>query len=139
MSKSSQQPVTWQRISTANIIIIAVFVAGAIASIVLGKYFAAGVLVAIGLAGLLSAIYGARPNSRDISRINAIQYRDERDRLLAKEGFAIVGAAALIISVLEVVLATLIFPNPVYFVAAFQLLVLALVWAFANSAAVRRG
>ena len=133
MSKSNEQPTRRQHLSTANIIIVAAFFAGAVASIALGKYPAAVVLVVVGLVGLVGALYATRSNARDISRINAIQYRDERDRLLAKEGFAIVGAAALILSIAEVVLATLIFPNPVYFVAVFQLLALCLVWGIATA------
>ena len=111
--------------------------AGAIAAALTQNWFGAILLLAVGLFGFTAALYARRPNSRDITRLNAIEYRDERDRTLAKQGFAAVGAAALILTVLEVVLATVFF-NQLVAIACAQLLALCIVWGVANSNAVKR-
>jgi len=123
-------------ISTVNIALAGTLFAGAIATALTHNWFAAFVFVVGGAAGLGAALYARRPDSRDITRLNAIEYRDERDRVLAKEGFAAVGAAALILSVIEFVLA-LVF-NQLIGLAAAQVVVLCIVWGIANSIAVRR-
>jgi len=123
-------------ISTVNIALAGTLLAGAIATALAHNWFASFVFVAGGVAGVGAALYARRPSSRDITRLNAIEYRDERDRLLAKQGFAAVGAAALILSFLEFVLA-LIFDQIVDLAAA-QVVILCIVWAIANSIAVRR-
>ena len=123
-------------ISTVNIALAGTLFAGAIATALTHNWFAAFVFVVGGAAGLGAALYARRPDSRDITRLNAIEYRDERDRVLAKEGFAAVGAAALILSVIEFVLA-LVF-NQLIGLAAAQVVVLCIVWGVANSIAVRR-
>ena len=98
-------------------------------------------------------------------RINAIEYRDERDSRLAGHGFAVVGAWALALSALELVAATIfvgattlttavdesnvgiaftlsgvgLVAAAVEAIAALQLLVLSVVWGIANTRAVKRG
>ena len=94
-------------------------------------------LLILGLSGLGVALYARRPNARDITRINGIEYRDERDRDLARQGFATVGAAALILSVVEVVLAIIFFHQLVGVTSA-QLIMLSVIWGIANSNAVKR-
>jgi len=125
-------------ISTTNIVLVGTFIAGAIVAALTQNWFGAILLFTLGVLGLSAAVYARRPNSRDITRINAIEYRDERDRDLAKHGFATVGAAALVLSVVEVVLAT-IFLHQFVGVAGAQLLTLSIVWGIANSHAVKRG
>jgi hypothetical protein len=76
-------------------------------------------------------------------RVNAIEYRDERDRRIAQIGFSAVGAAALIVSMggfITTVVAVNIhnWPPAVGLLLAGQLLVLCIVWAVANSIAARR-
>jgi hypothetical protein len=112
--------------------------AGAIAAALTQSWFGAILLLAGSLFGLSAALYARRPNSRDITRLNAIEYRDERDRVLAKQGFATVGAAALMLSVIEVVLAIVFFDQLVA-IACAQLFALCIVWGIANSNAARRG
>lgn len=123
-------------ISTINIVLVSTLLAGAIVTALTQNWFSAILLLIAGLFGLGGALYARRPNSRDITRLNAIEYRDERDRLLAKQGFAAVGAAALILAVIELVLA-LIF-NQLVAVACAQLIALCIVWGIANSIAVKR-
>ena len=98
-------------------------------------------------------------------RINAIEYRDERDSRLAGHGFAVVGAWALVLATAELIAATIyvgavtlsttvhgssgslsftltregIVAGSLEAIAAGQLLVLALVWGIANTRAVKRG
>lgn len=85
----------------------------------------------------VSAVYARGQKASDVTRLNAIEYRDERDRLLAKSGFAVVGVAALILSITEFVLAA-VFQQYVA-IAAAQVLVLSIVWGIANSLATKRG
>lgn len=124
-------------ISTTNIVVVSTLLAGAIAAALTQNWFGAILLLAGGLFGLGAALYARRPNSRDITRLNAIEYRDERDRVLAMQGFATVGAAALILSVIEVVFA-IVFFNQLVVVACAQLIALCIVWGIANSNAVKR-
>lgn len=94
-------------------------------------------LLVAGLLIFVSALYARSQNSSDILRLNAIEYRDERDRLLAKSGFAVVGVAALILSIAEFVLAAVF--QQLLALASAQVLVLSAVWGIANSLAVKRG
>ena len=134
MSKTS-----YSRLSTANIILLSSLAGGALVCAALQNVLGAVWLGATVLLALIGILPNLRPDARDIGRINAIQYRDERDRRLARDGFSIVGAAALIISVIEAVAAA-ISGNIAFQIAAFaQLFVLSVIWAIANSVAVRRG
>ncbi|POH61164.1 hypothetical protein [Arthrobacter glacialis] len=125
-------------ISTTNIALVSTFVAGAIATALTQNWSFAVLLLTVGLCGLGAALYARRPNSRDITRLNAIEYRDERDRELAKQGFATVGAAALILTVFEVVLALVFFNALVALISCAQMFALCIIWGTANSNAVKR-
>jgi len=124
-------------ISVTNSVLVSILIIGAVVATLTQNWFGAILLLASGIFILGSALYARRPNSRDITRLNALEYRDERDRTLAKEGFAAIGAAALIVTVVEVVLAVILF-NQFIELACAQLLVLAIVWNIANSNAVKR-
>ncbi|MFC5930487.1 hypothetical protein D6T64_18960 [Cryobacterium melibiosiphilum] len=132
MQKSNRSP-----ISTTNLVLVSTLCAGALVAALTQNWFGALLLLIPGITGLGIALYARRPNSRDITRINAIEYRDERDRDLARQGFATVGAAALFLSVIELVLATIFF-SPLLGLATAQLLALSFVWGIANSNAVKR-
>ena len=159
-STSSRLP-----LSVPNMILIGVSFAGAIATILLQNWFGAIVLLILGGGGLISALLARRAGASDLLRINAIEYRDERDARLASHGFAVVGAWALALSMLELVAATIyvgaitltssvqlggatigfstssssILGAGLEAVAALQVFVLSLVWAIANTRAVKRG
>jgi len=124
-------------ISTTNLILVGTLCAGAIIAALTQNWLGAIWLLILGLSGLGAALYARRTNSRDITRINGIEYRDERDRDLARQGFATVGAVALILSVVEVMLAIIFSPQLVG-VASTQLVILSVVWGIANSNAVKR-
>ncbi len=109
----------------------------------MGSWSEAGLLAAVGIAVLVMALHARRPNCGDITRVNAIEYRDERDRLLAQHGFSAVGVAALIVSAIEFVAITVLagplgWPPAIELLPASQLVLLCIVWATANSIAVRR-
>ncbi|GAA3877136.1 hypothetical protein GCM10022381_19600 [Leifsonia kafniensis] len=123
-------------LSITNVVLVGTLLAGAAVSALTKNWGGTVMLLMLALFGLAGAVYARRPDSRDITRINAIEYRDERDRLLAKQGFAAVGAAALILSVVEFVLATLL--GQLVLLAAAQVIVLCIVWAIANARAVNR-
>ncbi|MEP6480380.1 MAG: hypothetical protein ABJA94_00040 [Rhodoglobus sp.] len=132
MSKSSKR----LPLSITNIVLVSTFLAGAVVTAILHSWLAAP-LAALGVGGLLAALYARRVGARDITRINAIEYRDERDRTLAREGFAVVGAVALGLTVLELVLAVAL--TDYYWIVCVQLIILCVAWGVANSIAVRKG
>lgn len=152
-------------LSVPNIVFIGGSLAGAVVTIALGNWFGAILLLVLGGGGLISALLARRAGASDWLRINAIEYRDERDTRLASHGFAVVGAWALALSTLELVAATIyvgavtlnssvtgpdgtvtfvfrgdsLLAGGLEAVAALQLFVLALVWGIANTRAVKRG
>lgn len=130
-------------VSSVNAVLLAVLVGWSIIMAALGGWFEAGLLAVIAAAVLASALYARRPESRDITRVNAIEYRDERDRRIAQIGFSAVGAAALIISIGGCITAVVAvnsyhWPPGVVTLLTGQLLLLCAVWGIANSVAARR-
>jgi len=151
-------------LSVPNIVLIGGSFAGAIVAVVLGNWFGAILLLLVAGSGLITALLARRASASDWLRINAIEYRDERDARLASHGFAVVGAWALALSALELVAATIyvgavitttvhdadgsiaftlsgagVVAGALQALAALQLFVLALVWGIANTRAVKRG
>jgi len=138
-------------VSTVNAVLVAVFLVGAVVTAVLGNWLGTTLLGVLGIFGLIGALYARRADSRDITRVNAIEYSDERDRTIAQKGFAVVGAVALALSVLQVVLATIFaevvvqtgvsglsVETQIPLLPYIQLFILALTWGVANSVAARR-
>jgi hypothetical protein len=138
MSKASERR-AWifarSPISTANTVLVVTFFAASVVLAVLGNVGMALLMTYFGVAGLAVALYARRLDSRDITRLNAIEYRDERDRSLAAQGFAAVGVAALIIAFVSFVV--MMFTEVNWYVLT-VLLTLLVVWGAANSVAVRR-
>ena len=123
-------------ISLTNTILISAFLLVAVVMVVVGNV---GTGLWVGFLAVMMigvALYARRPDSRDITRLNAIEYRDERDKSLATEGFAAVGVAALILG-MGVILTLTALEQLSWLVVGFYL-VLLVVWAAANSRAVRR-
>ena len=123
-------------VSTANAVLVGAFVLGAVTAAALGLWSEAVMLAVIGVAGLVSALYARRPGARDVTRVNAIEYRDERDRRIARTGFAAVGVTALVTSMILFLVVTAV-ADEYAWLPAMQLLLLALVWGIANSLAAR--
>ena len=125
------------KVSAVNTVLLSVLVAGAIATGLFNNWVEMSILLIAAVFIFVSAVYARGQKASDVPRLNAIEYRDERDRLLAKSGFAVVGVAALILSITEFVLAA-VFQQYVA-IAAAQVLVLSIVWGIANSLATKRG
>jgi hypothetical protein len=123
-------------VSVVNTVLVATFLGASVVLAVLGNVGVALVMAYLGLAGLGVALYARRPDSRDITRLNAIEYRDERDRSLAAEGFAAVGVAALII-VFGSFIAMVVLERFDWYIFGI-LMTLLVVWGVANSVVVRR-
>ena len=128
-------------ISAINLVLVSAFLAGGLIAAVAGSQELVAPLCGGGLAGLAGALYARRSGSRDITRINGLEYRDERDRTLAKSGFAAVGAVALLMVLVEFLVVITVAPgnSPLVWAAVAQLLVLSVAWTIANSVVVRRG
>ncbi|MBM7387200.1 hypothetical protein [Clavibacter phaseoli] len=132
MSKRTER----RGISRVNALLVSVFLAGALIALLTGHLPSALVLAFMGVIGLGGALHAARPGASDVTRINGLEYRDERDGRLAQQGFAVVGVAALIISVVAFVVTTL--QGDIHWYVWAQTLALAVVWAIANAVVVRR-
>jgi MFS family permease len=132
MSKTTER----RGISRVNVLLVSVFLVGALVCAVTANVPGAILLGTFGVLGLAGALYAARPGARDVTRINGLEYRDERDGRLAQQGFAVVGVAALILSVAAFVVTTL--QGQLDFFIWAQTMLLAIVWGIANSVVVRR-
>ena len=125
-------------ISTINLVLVSAFLLGALTAGAQGSWPGA---MFLGFGGLACALYARRSGSRDVTRLNALEWRDERDRNLARWGFAVVGAAALLMLLMQfvVVLTLADADSPFVLAATVQLTILSLAWSIANSVVVRRG
>jgi hypothetical protein len=123
--------------SRANLVLGAVFVAGVVATLALGLWAQAIMLGAMLLLGVFGIYRARRPGAGDVTRVDALEYRDERDRVIARDGFAVVGALALVLSLVEFVLVSVLLPDWIL-VPFGQTAVLCVGWGLANRAAARR-
>jgi hypothetical protein len=124
-------------VSRANAVIVGLLATGFVATLAGGLWVQAALLGA----GLLLTGIGVRRARRaeadTVTQVNAIQYRDARDRLIAQDGFAVVGIVGLALSVTAVLLTGVLLSGWVL-VPAGQTLVLFSVWLLANGLAARR-
>jgi uncharacterized membrane protein len=120
-------------LSRINMLLVGVLVVGAVVTAVLGNWLGTAFLGFIAVFVTFAARYARRADSRDITRINALEYRDERDRDLARRGFSAVGAAALILSMIAVTVCIVLADPMLILLSCGQLLVLCIVWAVSNS------
>lgn len=130
-------------VSIPNVVLLAVFLLGAVVTAIAGSWFEAGLLAAVALATFAMALHARRPNSRDVTRVNAIEYRDERDKHIAQVGLSAVGVGALVLSAIEFVTVTVLtevsdWPPELQLLLTGQLVLLCIVWGVANSVAARR-
>ena len=129
-------------ISAINVVLESAFFLGALIAAGMGNWRGAAYLGSIGIAGLAFVLYARRSGSRDVTRLNALEWRDERDRTLARSGLAAVGAVALLMVAAQMIVAFLTDAgpeSPFLKMTVVQVLILNLVWGIANSVAVRRG
>ena len=123
--------------SRVNLVLSTTLAAGILLSLVLELWLQA---VTLGLMLLLSllAIYTARrPGASDVHRVNAIEYRDERDRQIARDGLAVVGGVALVLSLAGYMVALVLAPELTWLLLG-QVVVLNVCWGVANLVAARR-
>ncbi|CCE76714.1 hypothetical protein [Clavibacter nebraskensis] len=133
MSKTTER----RGISRVNALLVGVLAAGAVVALIAGNPYNAITLALMAAILLGGALHAARPTASDVTRIDGLEYRDERDGLLAQKGFAAVGVAALVMTVGTFFVTTLM--GRVHWYVLAQMLVLAAVWAVANRLAARRG
>ena len=124
-------------VSLTNLVLGVSLVAAGIAQAVAGNWILAGALVFVAVFTVVAARYARRPDSLDIARVNAIEYRDERDRTIARNGFSVVGVAALVLTVVEILGVSFVAPEYGW-VPSVQLFVLSVVWGVGNSVPARR-
>lgn len=130
----------WLRMSWWNVVLLVGVLAAAVVMAVLGRWVEAVVFAVVVLFLGASAVYARSGRSGDLTRLNAAEYLDERDRAAATQGFAAVGVTALLLGFALLVLATVLLEpgEPMFLVLIGNLLVLAVVWGVANWVALRR-
>ncbi|WP_445442733.1 hypothetical protein [Clavibacter sp. km1a] len=133
MSKSTER----RGISRVNVVIVGAFLLAAVVALIAGYADRAIFLAAFAVVGLIQAVVAAQPEASDATRIEGLEYRDERDRQLAQRGFAAVGVAAILLSCGAFLVRTMM--GDIDWWIGGQMIVLALVWGVANRIAVRRG
>ncbi|BDZ48283.1 hypothetical protein GCM10025867_05240 [Frondihabitans sucicola] len=121
-----------------NVVVIAVFGVSAVTVLIGGQLFT-GLYLAVATVYLYGAmLYARRGDSSEVQRVNALEYRDERDRMIARNGFSVVGAAALALAAVQILVAS-VWVHEIVLLAAAWLLALCIVWGVANSVSARRG
>ncbi|WP_043668141.1 hypothetical protein [Clavibacter michiganensis] len=133
MSKTTER----RGISRTNTVIVGVFLLAAVVALFAGYADRTLFLAAFAVIGLIQAVVAAQPEASDATRIDGLEYRDERDRQLAQRGFAAVGVAAILLSCGAFLVRTMM--GDIDWWIGGQMIVLALVWGVANRIAVRRG
>lgn len=126
-------------VSRINAVVVATLVAGAVVTLALGEVLQGLGLLAVAVGGTWCSVVARRPAAGDVTRLNALEWRDERDRRLGADALAVVGAAALVWSIVALVVASVVTSGAVVWLAYGQAMVLNAVWGLANSVVVRRG
>ncbi len=124
-------------VAPVNLILATGITLAGIAQIIAGNRALASALFTIAVLSLAAALYARRADSKDITRVNALEYRDERDRIIARRGFSGVGASALLLTVAEILGSSILAPEHTW-LSALQMIVLCTVWAIANHTAASR-
>ena len=127
-------------VSLINWVVILPFLALGIVSIVAGNWFVGGVVIAACVAQYAFARWSRGRRASDLTRVNSLEYSDERDRNIAMFGFAVVGVVALIgvLVALLVVILTLPDEGPLQFGLSMGVIVLYAAWGIGNWWAARR-
>src|SRR5689334_4555969 len=109
-SRRSSMSLTTDRlpVSKVNTALVATFVIGAAITFALGQIIQGVGLLALSAGGLCCALWGRRTHASGVPRLNSLEWRDERDRRLGKDALSLVGAAALIVSIIELVITSIL-------------------------------
>lgn len=126
-------------VAPMNLIAFLLAAGAAVASVATGNPWGGVCIGAAGVYVLIAARLARRAGSTDLARINALEYRDERDRVLARDGLATVGGAALLLGFVEFIVAIAVGQTTFVLLASAQVVAIAVVWGVANLRAVRRG
>ena len=100
----------------------------------------------ITVVAIVQARLARRPKSSDLSRVNGLECRDQRDRLLDRAGFSVGGGLAPIVSVVDAMAARIVRSmNPesgqsqgFYWVASTQSMLFIWAWSLANRVAAQQ-
>lgn len=124
----------WNAVLTFAVLVVAATMAAQ------GRWGATALLVIVAIVVGASAAYARSGRASDLTRLNAIEYADERDRFAATHALAIVGVVALVLAfAMLIVGAVLLEPgSPMSWIPVAQVVVLAVAWALANVVALRR-
>ncbi|MFE6736462.1 hypothetical protein [Microbacterium sp. NPDC057650] len=126
--------------SPVNTALVALCLIGSVLSYALGATVVGTSLLAGGVIGGIGAVAARRGSSGDLERVNALEWADERDRAAGVKGLAVVGAVALVLSVVQLAVVALTdVGQTARFMAIGMFLALAACWFFANWFFVRRG
>jgi hypothetical protein len=123
--------------SPANLVVCAALAVVAVAALATGLWQDAILIGAGCVVGVVSVRRARRPDASDVTRVEAMEYRDERDRAIARAGFAAAGAAAILLSTIETGVAVVLRPGWAIWPAV-QSLVLVAAWTAGNRVAARR-
>jgi hypothetical protein len=120
-------------LAPVNLVLCGVMALAAVVTLIIGQWQEA-VVVVIALAIMVVQLRRARrPDASDVRRVDAMEYRDERDRVIGTEGLAVVGAAAMILTMVEYVVALAL--HRWVILPLGQMVLLAVVWTVANRVA----
>ena len=126
-------------VAPMNLVAFALAAIAAVTSVATGNPWGGLFILVAGLYVVVAARLARRPDSTDLIRINALEYRDERDRVLARDGLATVGGAALLLGFVEFIVAIAVGQSVFILLASAQVVAISIVWGVANTRAVRRG
>ena len=130
----------WLRMSWWNAVLALATLVGAVTMAALGRWGVAAIFLAVVVVVAGSAIYARSGRASDLTRLNAIEYADERDRAAGTHAFAIVGVVALVLSMAVFFVGTLLLEpdSPMFWVLWAQIILLTIAWGVANIVALRR-
>lgn len=126
-------------VAPMNLVAFGLAAIAAVASVATGNPWGGLFIFIAGAYVVIAARLARRSDSTDLIRINALEYRDERDRTLARDGLATVGGAALLLGFVEFIVAIAVGEPAFILLASAQVVAIAIVWGVANARAVRRG
>ncbi|GAB4083546.1 hypothetical protein GCM10028784_01760 [Myceligenerans cantabricum] len=128
------------RMSWWNALMTFVLLVVAAALTVAGQWFPAVASLVAAVAIAATAVYARSGRASDVTRLNALEVVDERDRSMTAFALAVVGVAGLLFSMATFLAATALLEpsHPMFWVAWGQVLGMTAVWIVANLVAVRR-
>ncbi|SDR83673.1 hypothetical protein [Agrococcus carbonis] len=130
----------WLRMSWWNALLVVAVLCGGVTLALLDRWGSAGILLLVALFTGASAVYARSGRASDVTRLNAAEYADERDRAAATRGFAAVGVVALLLSLAVLVTGQVLLEpgSAMRVVLWLQFIGLVVAWGVANVVALRR-